>query len=301
MLGIAIASNVRFDIGPGFTVPTQAVFVPMLLALPPSIVPLLVVPALALGMAPDVLRGRIAPSWLLTTVSNSWFALGPALVFVLAGESGPDERFGVLALALVAQFAFDFTAAAVRDRLFDDDSSLAGLLLGDVVEADDSYTGLHSKSVVRLALELAVPNEIIDKPGKLDEREWEIVKTHTIEGLKMLERIGGFMAEIGVIVRASHEAWDGSGYPDGLRGEEIPIEARTVSVCDSFNAITTTRSYRAAMPVEEAVAEVRRCAGSHFDPGVAAALLRVLDTQRPAAGLAAPLVDHPLDRDLERL
>lgn len=109
------------------------------------------------------------------------------------------------------------------------------------------------------------------------------------------------MAEIGAIVRASHEAWDGGGYPDGLRGEEIPIEARIVSVCDSFNAMTTTRSYRSAMPVEEAVAEVERCAGSHFDPGVAAALLRLLGTQRPPAQLAAPLVDHPLDRDLERL
>ncbi|HET7444043.1 MAG TPA: HD-GYP domain-containing protein [Solirubrobacterales bacterium] len=380
---VAIASNVRIDVGPGFTVPTQAVFVPMLFALPPAVVPLLFVPALALGMAPDVLRGRIAPSWLLTAASNSWFALGPALVLVLAGDVAPDERFGILALALAAQFAVDFAAAAIRDRLFDDRSSLLGLLrevkpiyaidvalsllglvvafaatsgyggwavalvaplffvlrifskerqerlgqlaelndayqgtallLGDVVEADDTYTGEHSRGVVRLSLDvadelglgpdgrrnvefgallhdvgkIAVPNEIINKHGPLDEREWAIMKTHTIEGQRMLERIGGFMAEIGVIVRASHEAWDGGGYPDGLIGEEIPIEARVITACDSFNAMTTTRSYREAMPVAAAVAEMERCAGSQFDPQVVAALLTVLSRDEPVPDLAA--------------
>lgn len=380
---VAIASNVRIDVGPGFTVPTQAVFVPMLFALPPAVVPLLFVPALALGMAPDVLRGRIAPSWLLTAASNSWFALGPALVLVLAGDVAPDERFGILALALAAQFAVDFVAAAVRDRLFDDRSSLLGLLrevkpiyaidvalsllglvvafaatsgyggwavaliaplffllrvfskerqerlgqlaelndayqgtallLGDVVEADDTYTGEHSRGVVRLSLDvadelglgpdgrrnvefgallhdvgkIAVPNEIINKHGPLDEREWAVMKTHTIEGQRMLERIGGFMAEIGVIVRASHEAWDGSGYPDGLVGEQIPIEARVITACDSFNAMTTTRSYREAMPTAAAVAEMERCAGSQFDPRVVAALLAVLGRDEPVPELEA--------------
>lgn len=372
VVGIAIASNVRFDFGAGFTVPTQAVFVPMLFAVPVAIVPLLTLLALVLGMVPAVVRGRIAPSWMLTAAGNCWFAIGPAVVLALAGEPGPGSGVGILALALAAQFGFDFIAAAVRDRLFGDDFELSelarevapiyaidvalsslglvvalavaegygswpviliaplflvlrvfsrerqerleqlaqlndayqgtALLLGDVVEADDSYTGEHSKGVVRLSLDvaaelgldpaqtrnvefgallhdvgkIAIPNEIINKPGKLNEREWEIVKTHTIEGQKMLERIGGFMSEIGTIVRASHEAWDGSGYPDGLRGEEIPIEARVVSACDAFNAMTTTRSYRRAMRLEDAIAEVERCAGSHFDPRVVEALLRVV-------------------------
>ncbi len=120
---------------------------------------------------------------------------------------------------------------------------------------------------------IAVPNEIINKPGKLDEREWDIIKMHTIEGQRMLEKIGGFMREIGVIVRASHERWDGSGYPDGLRGEEIPLESRIVAACDAFNAMTTTRSYRKAMPLSAARAELKRCAGTHFDPRVVEALL----------------------------
>ena len=95
----------------------------------------------------------------------------------------------------------------------------------------------------------------------------------------MLEKIGGFMSEVGRIVRASHERWDGSGYPDGLGGEAIPLEARIVSACDAFNAMTTTRSYRRAMPRGMAVAELRRCAGSHFDPAVVRALLASLETE----------------------
>ena len=120
-----------------------------------------------------------------------------------------------------------------------------------------------------------MPKEIINKPGALDDREWTIIKMHTIEGQRLLERVGGTMREVGAIVRSSHERWDGSGYPDGLKGEEIPLEARIVSACDAFNAMTTTRSYRRAMPVEEALDELRSCAGTQFDPEVVEALLKV--------------------------
>jgi putative nucleotidyltransferase with HDIG domain len=183
------------------------------------------------------------------------------------------------------------------------------LLLGDVVEADDTYTGEHSKSVVRLALDvaeelaldadrkrnvqfsallhdvgkIAVPKEIINKPGPLDDEQWAIMKTHTIEGQRLLERIGGVMREIGRIVRASHERWDGDGYPDELCGEEIPLEARIVSACDAFSAMTTTRSYRRAMSVSLAVAELQRCAGSHFDPRVVEALVGVVSAKEAVA------------------
>jgi len=370
--GIAIAGHVRFDVGAGFTVPTQAVFVPMLFALPVSVVPLLVALALALGMAPRIMSGRMSSSWLLTAAGNSWFAFGPALVLVVANDHSPDGRWGILLLALAAQFACDFAASAVRERHFDAisikeltedfrpiyaiDLALAplglaiaiaassvhgqwpvvlmaplfwvlkvfskerhdrleqlaelndayqgtALLLGDVVGADDTYTGEHCKSVVRLALDvaeklgldadakrnvefgallhdvgkIAIPKEIINKPGKLDEREWAIIKMHTIEGQKMLEKIGGFMREIGRIVRASHERWDGMGYPDGLSGNAIPLEARIVSACDAFNAMTTTRSYRNAMPLSDAVLELKNCAGSQFDPHVVSGLLRSVE------------------------
>jgi HD-GYP domain-containing protein (c-di-GMP phosphodiesterase class II) len=175
------------------------------------------------------------------------------------------------------------------------------LLLGDVVEADDAYTGSHSRGVVELSLavgerlgldrrqlrnvefaallhdvgKIAVPKEIINKPGPLDDSEWAIMHRHTIEGESMLKRVGGVLAEVGRIVRSSHEHYDGSGYPDALAGDEIPIEARIVTCCDAFSAMTTTRSYREAMPVEAAVAELRACAGTQFDRDVVEALIEV--------------------------
>jgi HD-GYP domain-containing protein (c-di-GMP phosphodiesterase class II) len=90
--------------------------------------------------------------------------------------------------------------------------------------------------------------------------------------------VGGIMRDVGRIVRGSHERWDGGGYPDGLVGEAIPLEARIVCACDAFNAMTTTRSYRAAMPLEVALEELRRCAGTQFDPRVVEVLVRVVQS-----------------------
>ena len=179
------------------------------------------------------------------------------------------------------------------------------LLLGDVVEGDDQYTGAHSRDVVDLAVSVAdvlgldatrrtdvefgallhdvgkirVPKEIINKPGKLTDTEWEIMRRHTIEGEAMLRQVGGVLARVGGIVRASHEHWNGRGYPDGLKGAEIPIEARIIAACDSFSAMTTDRSYRPAMPVQDAIAELRRCAGTQFDPDVVAGLTELIEAQ----------------------
>jgi HD-GYP domain-containing protein (c-di-GMP phosphodiesterase class II) len=98
----------------------------------------------------------------------------------------------------------------------------------------------------------------------------------------MLDRVGGFMKEVGAIVRASHERWDGAGYPDALAVTEIPLEARIVTACDAYNAMTTTRPYRAAIDPAEAAQELVRCAGTQFDPDVVDALLAVLGTPAPA-------------------
>jgi HD-GYP domain-containing protein (c-di-GMP phosphodiesterase class II) len=130
-----------------------------------------------------------------------------------------------------------------------------------------------------------VPKEIINKPGPLDDSEWEIMRRHTVEGQQLLDQIGGFMREVGTIVRASHERFDGGGYPDGLVGEAIPFEARVVACCDAFSAMTTDRSYRRARPVSAAIAELRACSGSQFDPQVVAALVTVVERReqtRPA-------------------
>ena len=173
------------------------------------------------------------------------------------------------------------------------------LLLGDVVEVDDAYTGLHSRDVVSLVLEVCdtlgvrggerrdaefaallhdvgkikIPSEIINKPGKLTDDEFELIKTHTLEGERLLSQVGGLLGNVGQIVRSCHEDWDGTGYPDGLRDRQIPLVARIVRCCDAFSAMTTDRSYRKALPVGEAVAELRRCSGTDFDPAVVDALI----------------------------
>jgi putative nucleotidyltransferase with HDIG domain len=183
------------------------------------------------------------------------------------------------------------------------------LVLGDVVEADDGYTGEHCKSVVELALMVAdrmgldaqrrrnlefaallhdigkivIPNEIINKPGRLDPDEWALMQTHTIEGQKMLERVGGFMREVGRIVRSHHERWDGGGYPDGLAGNAIPLEARIIVCCDTWNAMRTDRSYRKALSYEVAMAELVDNVGAQFDPTVAAALIPIVAAEASLA------------------
>jgi HD-GYP domain-containing protein (c-di-GMP phosphodiesterase class II) len=176
------------------------------------------------------------------------------------------------------------------------------LLLGDVVEADDAYTGSHSRDVVSLVLDVCdrlevggrerrdaefaallhdigkikIPAEIINKPAKLTEEEFEIIKTHTLEGERLLSQVGGLLGNVGRIVRSCHEDWDGTGYPDGLVGEEIPLAARIVRCCDAYSAITTDRPYRKASSPQVAVAELRLCAGTDFDPDVVEALAETL-------------------------
>ena len=98
------------------------------------------------------------------------------------------------------------------------------------------------------------------------------MKTHTVEGERLLSQVGGILGNVGRIVRSCREDWEGTGYPDRLVGEDIPLVARIVRACDAFSAMTTDRSYRKARPLDEAVAELRRCSGTDFDPVVVEAL-----------------------------
>jgi HD-GYP domain-containing protein (c-di-GMP phosphodiesterase class II) len=183
------------------------------------------------------------------------------------------------------------------------------LLLGDVVEADDAYTGTHSRDVVDLSLAVAdaldldptqrqqvefaallhdvgkirVPKEILNKHGDLSDEEAAILRRHTIDGEQMLKQVGGTLSSVGRIVRASHERYDGDGYPDGLTGDQIPVEARIIGVCDAYSAMTTDRPYRAALPHLDAVAELRRCAGSQFDPAIVDAVVAIVKASNSVA------------------
>jgi putative nucleotidyltransferase with HDIG domain len=228
---------------------------------------------------------------------------------LLAAESVHRTPLAALAmvplLGLLAVFAHERRGRL--ESMIELSSAYRGtaLVLGDVVEADDGYTGQHCKSVVALTLDLAehlglsaerrrnlefaallhdvgkiaIPKEIINKPGKLDPDEWTIVKTHTVEGQKMLDRVGGFMRQVGSIVRSHHERWDGAGYPDGLAGEQIPLEARIISCCDTWNAMRTDRPYRKALSYEVAAAELVSAAGTQLDPNIVEALLEVVASE----------------------
>ncbi len=119
---------------------------------------------------------------------------------------------------------------------------------------------------------LAVPDEILQKQGPLDEREWAFVRQHTLVGERIL-RASPALRSVASIVRSTHEQWDGGGYPDGLTGEEIPLAARIICACDAYTAMTSIRPYRPALTPNEALNELMRLAGSHFDANVVRVLV----------------------------
>lgn len=118
---------------------------------------------------------------------------------------------------------------------------------------------------------LAVPDAILRKPGPLDPAERRFVRQHTLVGERILA-VSPLLRGLGPIVRGTHERWDGTGYPDGLAAEQIPLAARVIAVCDAFHAMVSKRPYRDALPVGEALAELERCAGTQFDPRLVALL-----------------------------
>jgi HD-GYP domain-containing protein (c-di-GMP phosphodiesterase class II) len=122
---------------------------------------------------------------------------------------------------------------------------------------------------------LAIPEEILEKPGPLTDREWEFVRRHTLIGERIVAASPDFN-QIGEIIRSSHERYDGKGYPDALADREIPLAARIIAVCDAFDAMTSVRPYRPSKTRDQAIAELRRCAGTQFDPHVVSALVHVL-------------------------
>jgi HD-GYP domain-containing protein (c-di-GMP phosphodiesterase class II) len=174
--------------------------------------------------------------------------------------------------------------------------------LAAALEAKDSYTADHASSIADLAVEvgeefgldadalrdlrygaifhdigkIAIPDAILNKPGPLTDAEFEVIKRHPIVGEQILAPVP-FLDQVRRVVRHDHERWDGKGYPDGLKGRQIPIGARIVLVVDAFHAMVSDRSYRKGMSEESARIEMRAHAGTQFDPDVVEAFLRVLD------------------------
>ena len=181
------------------------------------------------------------------------------------------------------------------------------------LSARDGYTGEHSAETLELVTsvteqlalpleqvetisdvallhdigKIGIPNEVLHEPGKLNDEQWEIMKQHPVIGERIVARIPGLEA-VAKAIRHEHERWDGKGYPDGLKGAEIPLASRIVLVCDAYHAMTSDRPYREAMPIEAARAELVRHAGTQFDPVVVGALLSSLDASGGNGSEPAP-------------
>ncbi|HWV84818.1 MAG TPA: diguanylate cyclase [Capillimicrobium sp.] len=167
----------------------------------------------------------------------------------------------------------------------DDVADLAVRVARQMMLAPDEVEHVRAAAVLHDVGKLAIPDAILDKPAPLAPDEWAFMHRHTIVGERILLAAPP-LVPVAPIVRASHERWDGGGYPDGLAGEEIPLGARIVSLCDAWDAMTTDRPYRPARSAEEALEEIERCTGTQFDPSVVRAFAAVVaerrDTPLPA-------------------
>ena len=134
---------------------------------------------------------------------------------------------------------------------------------------------------------VGIPDDVLHKGGDLTEPEWRTMREHPVIGERIVRTIPG-LGPVARIIRHEHERWDGTGYPDGLSGDEIPIGARIVLACDAYNAMTSDRPYRQALPHQEAMHELSEGAGTQFDPEVTEILIGQLWSNRQlAAGAAA--------------
>jgi putative nucleotidyltransferase with HDIG domain len=189
----------------------------------------------------------------------------------------------------------------LANKLLKERSTAAMESLSATVDARDSYTAGHSRRVQQLALaigrelglshaeldllghaalfhdigKLAIPDVILLKPASLTPDEWSLMQRHAEEGARIIDRLG-FLNDAVPAIRHHHERFDGTGYPDRLHGEDIPLGARIIHVADALDSMLTTRIYRAARPAAEALQELRRAAGTQFCPRCVSALERIL-------------------------
>ncbi len=194
------------------------------------------------------------------------------------------------------------------NKLLKERSTAAMESLSATVDARDAYTAGHSRRVQQLALaigrelglsqaelellghaalfhdigKLAIPDAILLKPSSLTDEEWVLMAKHAEEGAHIINRLG-FLNDAVPAIRHHHERFDGKGYPDGLRGEDIPLGARIIHVADAFDSMLTTRVYRPARPAQEALGELRRMAGSQFCPRCVSALEAIVGIAPPAS------------------
>jgi putative nucleotidyltransferase with HDIG domain len=258
-----------------------------------------VLPAELVAQVPDYLA-LVEPAACLVTPMR-WEPDGFA-AFVVVAET-PASTFSERDVALAGGIA-DVTSLALGNaqRFAELERAYVSTVeaLANAVEAKDEYTSDHCRALAEMSLavgkhlglegdrlkalelgalfhdigKIGVPSDIIRKPGPLTAAERREMNRHPEIGAQILEPVP-FLAPIRPIVEASHERWDGNGYPQGLKGEDIPLEARIVFVCDAFHAMTTDRPYRAALPQTEAIRRLKLSSGTQFDPRVVETFVRL--------------------------
>jgi putative nucleotidyltransferase with HDIG domain len=235
---------------------------------------------------------------------------GKVLGIIYVDSNDKSNLYSKDDLALLSAMALKAGISLDNARLYDDQRSLfynAVETLVRAIQARDPYTSGHSARVSRYSLLIAeklnlstkekhqlylaamlhdigkigIPDGLLNRKGKLTDEEIQHIRNHVTVGAQMLQALGE-MHPIVPLILHHHEAWDGSGYPDGLSGTQIPLMSRILSVADTYDAMTSNRPYRTAMSGSEAVEELKRCAGLHFDPDIVDIFLRILDEQATA-------------------
>ncbi|MEO0136592.1 MAG: HD domain-containing phosphohydrolase [candidate division WOR-3 bacterium] len=229
---------------------------------------------------------------------------GAKFLGVIDFQSKVRDRFDLMTLDLLDDIAHRIAVFLENAILYEQversySETIRALVLA--MEVKDSYTRGHSERVTELAMKLAehmeltdgrkkllywagllhdigkigISEAILNKPGKLDEFEFSEIKRHPVEGARMLEQIEG-LKEVVPIIKHHHENYDGTGYPEGLKGEEIPLEARMLAVCDVYDAMTTIRSYRKPFSPEGALSAIETYSGTRLDPRIVKEFLQMM-------------------------
>src|SRR5687767_13106588 len=266
------------------------------------------------------LRDSLAHWWITNQRSVLWSLLLVPLVLELAFGTFPSLYLVVVPISILGTYLI-YRSAEARLQTKTDELKALGQLhlataeaLATAIDAKDQTTHCHVRRVQIYAAgmgevlglsrneiaalkagsllhdigKLAVPAHIINKPGRLSPAEFEKMKIHTTVGAQILSRVD-FPYPVTPIVRHHHEQWDGHGYPDGLKGEQIPITARIISVVDCFDSVREDRPFRRSMTRDEAIAFLLRGSGTHFDPNVVELFIKHLprfEAQIEAVGLS---------------